>query len=122
MTWQARYPNARFAQPLLDNLLAILKRDEANALAWANRDANNVPQPMTAYNFYGQARRVNTQPPGLMLVLRRSNVKESEDGAALYEEHIIDILIENTDTASIDDLAKDVEKRCVAADMIIRSA
>jgi hypothetical protein len=122
MSFAARYPLARFGATLLENVRTILLATETEALAWSNRDANNVPQPgMAAYKFHGRARRVNSLFPAICTVLRRSNIVESADGAALQQDHVIEVVIEDLGEDP-DQIAASVEKRAAAADMAVRSA
>ncbi len=71
MAWQSPYQNATFSEPLIRQVLAIIKRDMSAALAWYQ--AALLPeeaQPLPAFMAYQLAAAPELQTPVLLVTDR----------------------------------------------------
>lgn len=111
-----------FIRPLVDNLISILQAGEIAV----HTEVNNG-EPMTSYKGWYKSQWVHLIRNGVdafpicSVIPRRTTTRKSEDGPAVDEGHVLEILIEDVGP-NPDDLADSVMKRVQAAHIIIERA
>lgn len=115
MAWTPKY-DALFIGPLIENVITIIKRDEAEALAWANGGTS-----LPGFATHQQARRADVRYPFLAVLANETDLEESEEEAFLEEESklIVEVALVNADPNL---LAATLFRYVQALDSIIRSA
>lgn len=115
MAWQPAYPAINFGLPLIDNLIAIFNRDQAEALAWANGNA-----AMTSFVRIHKCERIANKFPALAIIPISEFPDFLEDGGAKIELEFAFEIANSSDKP--DDLTEDLRKRVAAVRQMIEVA
>jgi hypothetical protein len=97
MPWQSS-SEARFVEPLIDNLIAVVKRDGEAALAWANGGA-----ALPKFAMHQRARRPNPLYPWLGVHAVRSQPGEDEEHYEERHEVVLEIALKGNDPDALTD-------------------
>lgn len=116
MAWTSKY-NAKFTEPVVDQLMAIVKRDIVAALAWASGGANPPLQPFAEYDL---ALLPVEQFPALLIAPQT----EEFDGESQFTRHqtlrlFVSLAVTNQDRNR---LARQIQQYVRAVDAILNSA
>lgn len=84
MPWTPRFANARMLGQLIENAIAIVERDQVEALAWAVGT-----ETLTAWEEIHRARRTDLRFPFLAIGGRNSQLNPLNEGDALGQIHEI---------------------------------
>lgn len=114
MAWTPKF-DAQFIEPLIDSLITVIKRDEFDALNWANGGAD-----LPVFAMHQRARRVEMKYPFLAVLAVQSKIDQSEDDGKLTEHHeiVIEVALTGTDPNALSGL---LFKYVRALDSIIRN-
>lgn len=116
MAWTPRFPNMDFGEPILGNLERIFKRDQVEALTWAN---GNVA--MTAFERVLQCERVSDKFPSLAIFPIADNPTISEEEVFVDQELRVSVEIACSSTKP-NELAKELMKRVKAVRQMVLTA
>jgi hypothetical protein len=115
MAWTPKY-DAEYVEPIIANAIAVLKANEAAALAWASKG-----QLMESARVWRTSRWYNTIFPVYSIFPVETGIVEADDASHLDEAHSFSIEIENSG-GNADKVTTDVIRRVRALDMIIRGS
>jgi hypothetical protein len=121
MSWQQAY-NAQFAKPLVNQLIAIIQRDQAAALAVINAArATDGNQPLVAIAEFHKGPGPRTGWPWLSLELGPTNFDRGDDKATRHHGVRVNLAL---DTGQYDQemAQEDAQDYARLLDMIISSA
>lgn len=116
MPWTPRFPNMDFGEPILDNLERIFKRDQVEALTWAN---GNVA--LTPFERILQCERVSDKFPSLAIFPVADNPTLSEDAVFIDQELRCSVEIACSSTKP-NELARELMKRVNAVRQMVLTA
>jgi hypothetical protein len=121
MSWQAAY-NSQFAKPLVNQLIAIIQRDQASALAVINASrASDGNQPLVPITEFHKGPGSRTGWPWLTLEIGPTNFERGDDKTTRHQEVRIGLAL---DTGQYDQemAQEDAQDYARLLDMIIASA
>jgi hypothetical protein len=115
VAWQPKLP-AQFIRPLVRNLLAVIRRDEVDALAWAA-----APETLAPFAWLGIAEHVEPRYPYCLVLADGTDVEGDSDATGIQERHqlVVQLAVTGNDP---DALADELFMRVNAVDSIIRQA
>lgn len=116
MPWVARFPNMDFGEPVIANLERIFKRDQVEALNWANGGL-----AMTSFERIIQCERVSDKFPSLAIFPVADTPSLSEEAAFVDQELRVSIEVAVTGTKP-GELTLDLLKRINAVRQMVLSA
>lgn len=116
MPWTPRFPNMDFGEPVLANLERIFKRDQIEALTWAN---GNVA--MTAFERILQCERVSDKFPSLAVFPVADAPKLNEEVLFIDQELRVSVEIAVSSTKP-NELALELLKRVKAVRQMVLTA
>src|SRR5690349_12811111 len=106
--------DAKFIGPVRDNILALFKLYEADALKYMNGGTAMKPTKVWRISHW-----YNTLFPATSVVARRTQPAAGDDEGSMGVSHLIDLEVE-MDGPDADVNTRDVEKRIGAYDHILR--
>ena len=121
MSWTQAY-NAQFAKPLVNQLIAIIQRDQAAALSVVNAArAVDGNQPLSAITEFHKSPGSRTGWPWLSLEIGPTNFERGDDKTTRHHEVRINLAL---DTGQYDQemAQEDAQDYARLLDMIITSA
>ena len=121
MAWQNAY-NAQFAKPLVNQIIAIIQRDQASALAVVNAArAVDGNQPLVPIAEFHKGPGPRTAWPWLFLEIGPTNFERGDDKGTRHHEVHINLAL---DTGQYDQetAQEDAQDYARLLDMIITSA
>jgi hypothetical protein len=121
MSWSPAY-NARFAKPLVNQLIAIIQRDQPAALASINAArATEGNQPLCPLTEFHKGPGVRTGWPWLFMEVGSTNFNRDADKTTRHHEVRINLVV---DTGHYDQemVQEDAQDYARMLDMIISSA
>lgn len=115
MAWTPKY-NTKLQQPIIDNALRVIKRDEAEALSWAHGGEGLDP-----FKVHETARRVFKDFPALVLMTVEADPEENDDEGLLQVTHevLVEIALTGEDPTSLE---QKVREYAAAVAMILITA
>lgn len=116
MAWTPRFPNMDFGLPILDNLERIFKRDQVEALTWANGGT-----AMASFERVLQCERVSDKYPSLAIFPIADNPTLSEEEVFVDQELRVSVEIACSSTKP-NDLARELMKRVNAVRQMVLTA
>jgi hypothetical protein len=115
MTWAAKIP-AKGVAPVIDNIITVVERDQADALSWIN-GGTALPD----FAQIGKARRADAKFPFLAVFARLSDLRQGDEERSIDESH--QVVIEAAVIGSNpDDLADTLHKYTDAVHQMIITA
>ena len=121
MSWTQAY-RAQFAKPLVNQLIAIIQRDQAAALAVINAArasaANPALSPITEFHKGATSR---TGWPWLYFEIGPTNFNRGDDKATRHQEVRIDLILD-TGQYDLEMAQEDAQDYARMLDMIVSSA
>lgn len=114
--------DAQFIEPIIDNIMALLRAQERTALEWTN--GGPVPDkndPMSPTVTWRKSMWFSTQLPMTSVVAVSTTTAQADDDSRIEQVHLIDVEIE-IDGNDPDKLAVSAMRRVRALDMILRGA
>lgn len=114
MPWTPAYPDINFGLPLIDNIVAVIERDQAEALAWANDDT-----AMTSFVRIHKCERVSNKFPSLAIIPLSDEIDFVNDGILQDYEFAFEIANTSTEPGA---LTEDLRKRVAAVRQMILAA
>lgn len=84
MPWAPKIP-AKGIEPIIDNIVTVIERDQAAALAWRHGSA------LPAFAQISKARRADAKFPFCAVFARLSDLKQSEEERSIDQSHQIAI-------------------------------
>ena len=121
MSWTQAY-NAQFAKPLVNQLIAIIQRDQASALAVINASrAMDGNLPLVAITEFHKGPGARTGWPWLALEIGPTNFERNDDKTTRHHEVRVNLVL---DTGQYDQemAQQDAQDYARLLDMIITSA
>ncbi|OLE52114.1 MAG: hypothetical protein AUG51_19345 [Acidobacteria bacterium 13_1_20CM_3_53_8] len=124
--WKPLYAEATLIGPLVENAIAVVKRDQVAALAWAaQRMATALglasPRALPDFKSVENSDTFQTKFPWAIIEPGRSSIEEQANGECLKEEHTIEIEFAITGR-SWAQLTTDLETYALAMQMMLVSA
>lgn len=115
MSWSPKY-NFEFVEPVIDNVLRVIKRDEQEALNWANGGEDLPP-----FALHERARRVYKKFPVVVVVGVEWDPVENDERQLeqVSMELLLEIALTGSDPAELERL---VQKYTRAVAMILMTA
>lgn len=97
MTWAAKIPFAG-VEPIIENLIAIVERDQTEALAWANGGSG-----LDDFEQISRARRADAKYPYLAIFASDTDLRQGDEERSLDQAHriVMEIVVIGSDPEAL---------------------